>query len=95
VIPRGKNLRQNHGDYFSARQAAEALGVSRAAVHALRKRGTLIGYRLRRPKTPNKSGRGLWWFFLKEDIWARKKDPQDAERSCLVKQALRNPTTQT
>ena len=87
-----KNLERHHGDYFSARQAARELGVKPTTVHQMRMNGTLMGYRRRRPNTLNKTGRRLWWFFLKEDVWALKEDPQYSERSRRAKETYRNRT---
>ena len=84
-----KNLERNHGEFFSTRQVARELGVSPQAVHNMRRRGDLLAFRRRRPRSPESTGLRCWWFFRKEDVWALKLDQEYAERSRRTKKARR------
>ncbi len=71
----------NHGEYFSTAQTARELGIHRNCVADLRKRGVLMGYHRRWRHNARNSGGSPWWFYLKEDVWALKLDPEYTARS--------------
>ena len=69
-----RNIELNHGEYFSTKQAARELGISRTGVDRLRKQGTLLGFRRR--SRPGAGSGNPWWFFLKDDVMGLKYDPE-------------------
>ena len=74
AAPGNRNIELNHGEYFSTRQVARELGISRSGVDRLRKQGTLLGFRRR--SRPGAGFGNPWWFFLKSDVFALKHDPE-------------------
>jgi hypothetical protein len=60
------NLDRRHGEFLNTGQAAELLGVSRCAVHGLRRRGRLAGYQVKRTKWDG--GGPKWWFYRRTDV---------------------------
>jgi len=70
----GKNLDEDHGEFYSQAQAAKVLGVTVQAVHHLRVRGRLKGHRSERDRK-GRSGRFKWWFYRKDDVHALQSDP--------------------
>jgi hypothetical protein len=63
---RAPGRERDHGEFFSTRQAAEALGVTKGTVGKLRKRGRLPGHHMK----PTSGRTGVqWWFYRKDDVY--------------------------
>jgi excisionase family DNA binding protein len=67
-----KVCKRNHGEYYSTRQVANLLGVSKPTVLCLMRRGRLTGHRLNKKPTAYRP----WWFFKRADVDALLADPQ-------------------
>ena len=68
-----KALEKDHGEYYSLRQAANALGVSRSRMKDLLKQGRLKGCHLGQ-NAKQEFNRRRHWFFKKADIGEFKSD---------------------
>jgi len=66
------NTRRDRGEFYTARQTAQLLGISVGTVHRLRLRGRLVGHH----HTPRKVRIRPWWFFRKEDVHNLQADPE-------------------
>lgn len=72
---------RDHGEFYSTKQAAQALGVTRGAVGKLRKRGRLQGYRAKTSRGPSVH---QWWFYRKDEVEGLLADHvyQDGRARC-------------
>jgi hypothetical protein len=70
---------RDYGLYYTTRQAALLLGVSRNAVDWLRIRGRLTGYR-HVTKYHRKPGGNPWWFFRKDEVNRLRLSPEYRRR---------------
>src|SRR5207302_709428 len=63
-----RNLRKDHGEYYTLRQAAEVLGCSRGTVRDKVRSGILKGYHAATNNPNAKWNERRWYFVKKEDV---------------------------